>query len=296
MYRIVGIGELLWDLLPSGPRLGGAPANFACHARSLGADSAIVSRIGNDELGREALNILGNRGVHLECIEIDQQLPTGTVSVTLDDSGVPQFVIHEGVAWDALVTTPMSQSFVEQADAICFGSLGQRSSISERCIQQLAGSTKPNSLRVFDINLRQHYFSRQVIERSLQLANILKINDEELPVLVKIFNLPEDEKAQIESLAEQFGLDLVALTRGAKGSLLFQTGEWSEHGGFQAEVADTIGAGDSFTAALTLGKLAGWPLNLINEHSNRVAAFVCSQHGATPELPASIAETFKAVT
>lgn len=274
----------MWDLLPTGPVLGGAPANFACHARALGADTTLISRVGDDDLGREIRRQLDGKGLPLPGIQIDPQRPTGTVSVELADDGQPRYIIHEDVAWDAIEATDAACCAAQEADAICFGSLAQRASISRASIQHLVSTAKPGALRVFDINLRQSFYSRELIESSLHLATVLKLNDAELPVLAEMFALAPD----VEALAARFNLRAVALTRGGTGSVLWADGQRSEHPGVATTVRDTIGAGDSFTAALTLGLLAGHPLDRINDHANRVAAYVCSQSGATPPLPTDL--------
>lgn len=292
--NIVGIGEVLWDLLPGGRQLGGAPANFTYHARALGAEARLISRVGHDDLGREALERLSRLGIPTECVEVDEELPTGTVGVTVSADGQPHYQIHEHVAWDAIRGEAAGRAAVSSADAVCFGSLAQRSENSRKAIQSLLAATPQAALRIFDINLRQQYYSREVIEESLALANVLKVNDAELPQLAKLFQLTGDVRAQIRQLAQQFRLRWVAYTRGGSGSLLFAEtdGRWSDQPGVAATVMDTVGAGDAFTATMTLGLLAGWDLDDINEHANRVAAFVCTRAGATPELPASLRQPF----
>lgn len=292
--NIVGIGEVLWDLLPGGRQLGGAPANFTYHARALGAEARLISRVGQDDLGREALERLSRLGIPTGCVEVDGELPTGTVGVTVSADGQPHYQIHEHVAWDAIQGEAAGRDAVSSADAVCFGSLAQRSEISRKAIQSLLAATPPSALRIFDINLRQHYYSGAVIEESLNLANVLKVNDAELPLLAKLFQLAGDVRAQIRQLAQQFQLRCVAYTRGGSGSLLFAAaeGRWSDQPGVAATVVDTVGAGDSFTATMTLGLLAAWDLDDINAHANRVAAFVCSSAGATPELPAALRQPF----
>jgi fructokinase len=294
-FRLIGIGEVLWDLLPAGPQLGGAPANFACHARMLGAEAMLVSRIGSDELGREATNCLTAIGLPTETIEVDGTLPTGTVSVTLETDGQPRFTIREPVAWDAIAGSPTARRASEGADAICFGTLAQRSEPSRSTIRALVSACLEPALRVLDINLRQPYFSRDLIEESLGSANILKVNDAELAQLAEMFRLTGEERSQLSQLAGRFDLRLVAYTRGARGSLLLSNGRWSEHVGVRTKVVDTVGAGDAFTAALTIGLLAGWALDEINQRANEIAAFVCSQPGATPKLPSELCAPFQAV-
>jgi fructokinase len=285
--KILAVGEILWDLLPSGKQLGGAPANFAYHAHALGAESRVVSRIGNDPLGREILDRLRALGLPTDGVSVDATAPTGTVSVELAADGQPRFTIHENVAWDRLEADEASLAFAAQADAVCFGSLAQRSEPSRSSICRLVAATPTAALRVFDINLRQHFYSRKIVEDSLRLANALKLNDSELPVLAAMFGLGGGVREQLAAFAERFELRAVALTRGAHGSLLLAGGDWSEHPGLTVKVADSVGAGDAFTAAMALGLLAGRPLDDINRHANEVAAYVCSQPGATPTLPAS---------
>lgn len=287
-FKLVGIGEVLWDLLPGGRQLGGAPANFAYHASALGAEARVVSRVGNDDLGREALDRLEKLGVPTDCVEVDGALPTGTVSVEVSADGQPRFTIHENVAWDRISGESAGRRAISAADAVCFGTLAQRSETSRRTIRALLKTMPVESLRILDVNLRQHFYSPELIEESLALANVLKVNDAELPRLADMFRLNGDERAQVAGLARRFNLRLVAYTRGGHGSLLHSEGRWSEHPGVPTKVADTIGAGDSFTAAMTVGLLAGWPLDEINQRASEVAAFVCSQPGATPQLPESL--------
>jgi len=293
-FRIVGIGEVLWDLLPSGRQLGGAPANFAYHARALGADARLVSRVGKDDWGREALDRLTKLGVPTDCIELDAALPTGTVTVEVSGDGQPQYQIHENVAWDAIRGESAGRLAVAAADAVCFGSLAQRSEPSRSTIRSLVAAAPASALRIFDINLRQHYHSHEVIKGSLTRANVLKLNDAEWPQLAAVFGLTGDERTQLLQLAQRCQLRCIAFTRGGRGSLLLSEGHWSDHPGIHTNVVDTVGAGDSFTAALALGLLAGWPLDEVNRRATEVAAFVCSQPGGTPELPEHLRAPFRA--
>ena len=289
--RVLAVGEILWDLLPSGKQLGGAPANFAYHTHALGADARVVSRVGNDPLGREILDRLRALGLPTDGVSVDPTAPTGTVSVELQSDGQPRFTIHEDVAWDRICVDADSLTFAAHTDAICFGSLAQRCDTSRAAILQLVSRTPTTALRVFDINLRQHFYSRAILESSLTLANALKLNEAELPVLAAMFDLAGDTRAQLVALAGRFQLRAVALTRGANGSLLLADGAWSDHPGLRVKVVDAVGAGDAFTAAWTLGLLARQPLDEINHRANELAAFVCTQPGATPRLP----EDFKRV-
>lgn len=292
-FKIVGIGELLWDLLPGGRQLGGAPANFAYHTAALGAEGSLVSRVGNDEPGREALEHLKKSGVRIDGIEVDQTLPTGTVQVEVAADGQPHYEICENVAWDELRGESAARRAVGEADAVCFGSLAQRSERSRRTIQSLVASASPEALRILDVNLRQTYFSKQLVEESLALANVLKVNETELPKLAGMLGLTGDEREQIQQLAGRHALQVIAYTRGGSGSLLFRDGSWSDHPGIRREVVDTVGAGDSFTSAMTLGLLSGWGLDQINDSANRVAAYVCICAGAMPPLAEEVRALFK---
>ena len=290
--KVIGIGEVLWDLLPAGPLLGGAPANVAFHAKSLGADARVVTRIGNDPLGRQILDRFVALGLPTDTVQVDDQAPTGTVSVTLSGNGVPHFVVHEGVAWDRLLATGTAVGAVQAADAICFGSLAQRDPVSRAAIQDLVAAAADRALRVFDINLRQNFYSREIIEESLGLSNVLKLNDGELPVLARMFALDGTPHQQMERLAKAFQLRCVALTRGAEGSLVYHDGRWSEHRPKPVQVVDTIGAGDAFTAGLVMGLLLGMDLHKAHVAASEVARHVCSQAGATPPMPERLRELF----
>lgn len=291
-FSVVSLGEVLWDLLPAGPQLGGAPANFVCHARALGAEARLVSRVGDDNLGRKIIAQLDALGLGTDCIAMDARHATGTVGVELE-SGQPRYVIHENVAWDFIEASPHALAAVHAANAVCFGTLAQRSEPSRRAIRALVSASASGAFRVCDINLRQHFYSHELLAESLALANVLKLNDAELPVLAALFGFAGDTRAQLAALVGRFALRLVVLTRGTHGSVLFDGANWSEHPGIEVEVKDTIGAGDSFTAATVLGFLAGWPLDRINAFANEVAAFVCSQSGATPSLPARLRRVFQ---
>ncbi len=292
MPLMIGLGELLWDLLPQGPMLGGAPANYAVTACSMGASAAVISRIGSDENGKKAVSQLAKLDLNIDHIQVDPLRPTGTVSVSIDDFGHPQYTIHENVAWDFIHNLTSALQIAQVADSICFGSLAQRSETSRATIHEILQVMKPQSLRVFDVNLRQNYFSRDVLESSLELANVLKVSEEELPRFADCLGLHGPEDAVVPQLARKYGLILTAITRGSRGSLLIRDDERSDHPGVATQVADTIGAGDAFSAAMTLGLLAGLELDIINERANRVAAFVCSQHGATPAFPPELKGLF----
>jgi fructokinase len=282
---VVGLGEVLWDLLPSGRQLGGAPANFAFHAQSLGADARVVSCVGADPLGDGILQHLNDLGLSTENVVVDLVNPTGTVSVELDSDGTPSYVIHKNVAWDFLPLRPKMLSLASEADAVCFGSLGQRSPIARDTISEFLAATRFDCLRIFDINLRQHFFNFDIIESGLNAAKVLKLNDEELPVIAKMLSIQGSEEEMLMSLCRRYGLQLVALTKGAAGSILFTTEQCSVRKGEPVEVVDAVGAGDAFTAALAMGLLAELDLETIHTRAARIARFVCTQHGATPKLP-----------
>jgi fructokinase len=303
-FRVIGVGEVLWDLLLTGPQLGGAPANFAYHAQALGAQALVITRVGKDDYGREIIRRFQAMALPDSTVQVDEAAPTGTAKVKLSGNGLAHFTIQKHVAWDSIAATRGALAAASNADAICFGSLAQRSESSRNTIQQLVASTPADALRIFDINLRQKFYSRSVIEKSLQLANVLKLNDDELPVLAAMFDLtgssendsPPKIEYQIGQLARLFSLRLVALTRGANGSLLYQRDKdevrWSDCASRPVQVVDTVGAGDSFTAALVLGLLSKMDLDEINDIANEVARFVCSQAGATPSLPEDFARRF----
>ena len=302
-FNVVGIGEVLWDLLVTGPKMGGAPANFAYHAHALGANSQAITRVGKDDLGGEIFDRFHELGLPTTTVQEDDSAPTGTAKVSLSGNGLAHFTIQENVAWDYLASTPEAETDVRQAGAICFGSLAQRGETSRKTIQQLVADAPSGALRIFDINLRQEYYSREIIEESLRLANVLKLNDDELPVLAKMFGLTGSTEKQVEELSHRLGSQksnpfpasqrVVALTRGALGSLLYRDGRWSDCASQPVEVVDTVGAGDSFTAALVLGLLHNMDLDEINSFANEVARYVCSQAGATPPMPAEFAAKFR---
>jgi len=282
---IIGVGELLWDLLPGGKQLGGASANFAYHAHCLGAEALIVSRVGQDALGSEILDRLGSFGLRTDGITTDPRWPTGTVGVTLDARGTPTFEIREQVAWDLIEPGNAVLEAAGQAEAICFGTLAQRSPVSRASLRAMLRAVRPDALRIFDINLRQPFWSPALIAESLELADVLKLNDEEMPVVARLFGLSGDEPSQLRQLAARFALKAVALTKGAHGSSLLVGEKWVSRPGSPLVVADTVGAGDSYTAALALGLLAGQPPERIIESACRIADFVCTQPGAMPPMP-----------
>jgi fructokinase len=275
---VVAVGEILWDLLPGGRQLGGAPGNFVHHARSLGAEASLISRVGRDSLGDEA-------AARMEGLQRDESALTGTAAVTVDADGQPRFVLAADVAWDRIEADPRALRTAARADAFCFGTLAQRSPGSRGAIRTLLGACRPDALRILDLNLRDPFWTEDVVLDSFQAANLVKLNGDELDRCSAMLKLTGDPRARIAALSEKFRLKLLAVTRGGGGSVLYSGGVWSDHPGLKVQVRDAVGAGDAFTAALVLGVLRGDPLERINRHANEVGAFVCTQPGATPQLP-----------
>ena len=286
---VAGLGEVLWDVYPDAAHFGGAPANFACHAASLGAEAWMVSAVGADALGERAVEKLRERGVECSHVSRDAHHATGRVLVTLNESGQPSYEFAIDPAWDHLAWSEELGALAVRCDAVCFGTLGQRSPVARATIRRFVAATRPTALRVFDVNLRQRFYDAETIRTSLQLASAMKLNDEELPIVAELGGLRSVTPREILiELADQFELRFVALTRGAQGSLLIAGTNTDECPAFPTKVADTVGAGDAFTAALVIGFLGGLSLDIINRHANALAAFVCSQPGATPALPTDL--------
>ena len=288
---VVGMGEVLFDLLPAGAALGGAPANFAYHARQLGLRSCVVSALGDDDLGRLAQQLLADKG-----LEVSLQIvpfPTGTVEVSLDAEGIPSYQIFEGVAWDNIAFTPSLKELARDTVAFCFGSLAQRSDVSRRTINRFLEEMPVESCKIFDIHLRHHFYSAGVIESSLRACNILKINDEELEIVSHLFQLKGSIAERCRRLAEHFSIKIVVLTCGIQGSYVFTAGDESFLPTPCIEVADTVGAGDSFTATFVASFLCGRDIHFAHRLAVDVSAFVCTQHGAMPILPEKIRTCLK---
>ena len=288
---ILALGEILWDLLPDGTKqLGGAPANFAYHAHGLGAHAQIVSAVGNDALGSELLSRLELLHVDRTLLTVDQKHPTGTVSVALGAQGQPEYIIHSGVAWDFIPLTSQLVAAAARADALCFGTLGQRSDVSRKTLRRAIAGGRPDALRICDINFRQAFFDRDGVDESLRICNVLKLNEDELPILARLLDLggPADEIGLLRSLITRYNLRLVAFTRGQRGSTLLTSSTLSECPAESVTVADTIGAGDAFTAAMVVGLLKGLDIELLHRQASRLAAYVCTQPGGTPRLPPEV--------
>ena len=283
VINIIGVGEVLWDLFPRGKQLGGAPCNFVFHANKLGANALAVSAVGNDENGQEILALLNKKNISQELIQVNEH-PTGTVEVKLNDQGVPEYIIHENVAWDDIRFDSAVEQRLSETDIICFGSLAQRNKTTRESIVRMLKSASPKTLIVFDINLRQDYYSKEIIENSLQSCHVLKLNGEELQIITGLFGLSgNSEEAQVRELMERYNLQLVALTNGSKGSLLMTPSEKSDLPTPKVQVKDTVGAGDSFTAAMIVGYARGEPLRKLHQQAVDISAFVCTQNGAMPE-------------
>ena len=281
--RVVGLGEVLWDIFPKRTCLGGAPANFAYITTLMGGQGIVASRVGEDSQGIEALRRLEELGLDIDYVQTDRKHRTGVVNVRVDGNGQPQFEIAHPVAWDFLEWTPAWKELAEQADAVCFGSLAQRSETSRQTIRKFVGAVVPGTVKVFDVNLRQSYYSADILSESMRLANIVKLNDDELPKIMSLSKIPhKDPLSSAQRLLREYGLKLLCITRGGRGSLLVRDGEVSEHPGFKVRVADTVGSGDAFTAGLVHEYLHGAPLDLMNEVANLVGAWVASEEGAMP--------------
>ena len=280
----IGLGEILWDVLPDSRMLGGAPANFAYHMNALGGAGIPVSRVGDDELGREALSILATNGLIIDAVSVDPEHPTGTVDARLDAHGAATYVFPDNVAWDFITLDPAALDLAAKADAVCFGTLAQRSPVSRAAIRDFLWAAE-DALKILDINLRQDFYSPAMIADSLALADVLKINDDELAAVSGMFSLPGDERDALRALMDRHGLALCVLTRGERGSLVLSPDGESDLPGTPVDVADTIGAGDAFTAALTLARLSGRSLDETNRYAARVAAWVCARPGGMPYMP-----------
>ncbi len=292
-FKVAGLGEVLWDCFPDNQRLGGAPINFARHAQQLGIQAHAISCVGDDDLGQRAADELAENGLATDLVFQHETLPTGNVQVTLDASAKPSYTITENVAWDEI---PCPQQLIDVAtslDAVSFGTLAQRSDISRDTISQTVNAMPEESLKILDVNLRAPFYGKPVLDHALALANMLKLSDEELDVLARCYDLAGKVEDQLRALQRRFELRLIAYTMGADGSMLLTPDETNRADAVKVQPVDSVGAGDSFTAALCVSFLCGRTLAECNELANNVAAYVCSQHGAVPQLPDDLKKQFE---
>ena len=282
---IVGLGEALWDVLPEGKKLGGAPANFAYHAGQFGLDTIAISALGEDDLAEETIEALKEHNLNYLMPRVPY--PTGTVQVTLSEGGIPTYEIKEGVAWDNIPYTDEMAEIAKNARAVCFGSLAQRNGVSRENIRKFLAETPADCLKICDINLRQQFYSKEILEDSFKLCNILKINDEELVVVNRMFGYDGlDMRQTCEKMVQDYGLKMLVLTCGTNGSYVFtDDGLTSFQDTPKVDVADTVGAGDSFTGSFCACILNGKPVQEAHKTAVAVSAFVCTQNGAMPIVP-----------
>jgi fructokinase len=297
---VVGLGELLWDLFPKGKQLGGAPANFAYITALLGDCAVVASRVGNDRLGQEALWHLRSNGLNIDHLQRDTQHPTGTVKVEVDAKGQPEYHIIENVAWDFMEFSEDWISLARSTHAVCFGSLAQRCAVSRATIKAFLSAMPSFAIGIFDVNLRQSYFSSEILRDSARFAKVLKLNHEEFPRFLDLMQCPlkNSERTDVAAahwLCKEFGIQLVCVTRGSNGSLLATASSQNEHPGFRVKIADTVGAGDAFTATMVHHALRGSSLSAINAAANRMGAWVASQEGAMPPADPEILKEVRAV-
>jgi fructokinase len=281
---IVGLGEALWDVLPEGKKLGGAPANFAYHAAQFGLDTIAISALGEDKLAEETIEALKEHNLNYLMPRVPY--PTGTVQVTLTGDGIPTYDIKENVAWDNIPLTDEMLEIAKNARAVCFGSLAQRNVVSRENIHKFLDATPKDCVKIFDINLRQQFYTKEVIKESLKRCNILKINDEELVLIGRMFGYPGlDIENKCWLILGKYNLDMLVLTCGTNGSYVFTPGQMSFQETPKVEVADTVGAGDSFTGSFVGSILNGKPVPEAHKTAVHVSAFVCTQNGAMPIVP-----------
>ena len=289
---IVGLGEALWDCLPDGSKLGGAPANFDYHASQFGNDAYAISAIGNDALGDQTLKEFDEK--HLKYVMPRVDYPTGTVQVELDEEGIPTYDIKQNVAWDNIPFTPEIENVAKHCGCVCFGSLAQRNKISRDTIHRFLDTTPMSCLKIFDINLRQNFYTKEIIQESLKACDILKINDEELVTIGRLFGYPGlDIENKCYLILGMYNLKMLVLTCGTNGSYVFAPGVKSYQPTPKVEVDDTVGAGDSFTGSFASAILAGMPIKDAHKLAVEVSAFVCTQPGAMPKLPESLLNRVK---
>ena len=283
--KIAGVGEALWDVFRHSEQLGGAPANFVSHCSMLGERGFLVSALGSDQRGRRALERMTELGVNLEHCAVIDGMETGVSTVVLDSKKDAKYEIKENVAWDVIRYDPTLFPFFQSLDAICFGTLGQRTENAHLETMKMLSATKRECIKFFDLNFRQSFFSMKVISRSLNHSNIVKLNEEELKELSKLSVVSGSDEAIVGDLIKRFKLDLVALTLGERGSVLITSEKKHVEAGYKIEVVDTVGAGDAFSAAILIGYLRGWGLGRLSRVANELGSFICTRPGATPNIP-----------
>lgn len=287
----VGLGEILWDVFPERKVLGGAPANFAYHISQFGFNGYALSAVGNDLLGKEIFSSLEEKQLNYLIETTDY--PTGTVNVKLSNRGIPEYEICENVAWDNIPFTSATENLAKNTDIVCFGSLAQRSDVSRTTIQAFIQTMPSSSLRIFDVNLRLKFYTKEVIDESLKLANMMKLNDEEVLLIAELFGWSGDEQSICQRLLYDYGLKILILTKGTSGSFVFTPKQTSFLPTPKIKVADTVGAGDSFTAAFTAAYMQGERIEDAHQLAVEVSAYVCLQHGAMPKLADAYLELFR---
>lgn len=284
-FKIAGLGEVLWDIFPDAKKLGGAPANFSAHAQQLGAKSYILSAVGKDDLGKSAIELLEGALLDISGLQINDTHATGSVRVSLDESGIPTYTFEEDVAWDHIQFEITQKKIAQCLDAICFGTLAQRNVISQNTIFKILKATPENCLRVFDVNFRKDYYNPEMLFQSLELANVVKMNEEEFLEITSLFNLPSNPSKGLEALMYQFDLKFCILSLGKKGSIMISKAHYSIYDSAEPIIVkSTVGAGDAFTAAAVMGWLNQKPLDQINKEASRIAAYVCTQLEAVPVI------------
>lgn len=288
---VVGLGEILWDVFPERKVLGGAPANFAYHISQFGFNGYAVSAVGEDLLGKEILSSLEEKKLNYLIETTDY--PTGTVQVKLNKAGVPEYEICENVAWDNIPFTARAENLAKNTQTVCFGSLAQRNEVSRNMIRKFIAAMPEDSLKIFDINLRLNYYTKEIIEESLRLANMMKINDEEVVKVANLFGWNGEEQDICKRILEEYNLDILILTKGTDGSFVFTPRQTTYQPTPRVHVADTVGAGDSFTAAFVAAYLHGERIEDAHQLAVEVSAYVCLQHGAMPKLADAYLELFR---
>jgi fructokinase len=290
---VVGLGEVLWDVFPNARKPGGAPANVAFQAGQLGGRGAVASRIGRDEPGDELLTNLEQRRLDLSAMQRDAEHPTGRVTVDVSDPHHPTYVIHENVAWDFIAADPALLGLAARADAICFGSLAQRSPVSRAAIHAALGAARDTCLVVFDVNLRQHWWDAEGIARSIEAADIVKLNHDEVAALAPVLKLPAEPREFAAGLLRRHAAQVVCVTRAEHGCLLIGRSDAVDLPGVKVNVVDAVGAGDAFSAALIVATLRGWPLRSAGRLANQVGALVATRPGAMPDLVTEFADLWQ---